>query len=318
MRVLVTGGAGFIGSNLVAKLLDDPDIDIVRVVDNLMTGYKVNLEPYINNDKLEFIEADITDASVCKRVMQGISHVSHQAAIGSVPRSINDPWLTHNNNINGTLNILIAAKEEKVNRIVFASSSSVYGDDKTIPKVESSIGNVLSPYALTKRTKEEYARLFSSLYEMEILGLRYFNVFGPNQSPKGPYAAVIPLFIEKLIDNEKAIIHGDGEQSRDFTYVDNVVYANVLALKIAKLPNGFQIYNTALGGKTSVNTLYQSLAKIIGSDVKAEYVPYRKGDIKHSLADISKIQNDLGYEPLVQLDEGLMKTVHWFQKKYEK
>ena len=178
---------------------------------------------------MEFIEADITDASVCKRVMQGISHVSHQAAIGSVPRSINDPWLTHNNNINGTLNILIAAKEEKVNRIVFASSSSVYGDDKTIPKVESSIGNVLSPYALTKRTKEEYARLFSSLYEMEILGLRYFNVFGPNQSPKGPYAAVIPLFIEKLIDNEKAIIHGDGEQSRDFTYVDNVVYANVLA-----------------------------------------------------------------------------------------
>ena len=318
MRVLVTGGAGFIGSNLVAKLLDDPDIDIVRVVDNLMTGYKVNLEPYINNDKLEFIEADITDASVCKRVMQGISHVSHQAAIGSVPRSINDPWLTHNNNINGTLNILIAAKEEKVNRIVFASSSSVYGDDKTIPKVESSIGNVLSPYALTKRTKEEYARLFSSLYEMEILGLRYFNVFGPNQSPKGPYAAVIPLFIEKLIDNEKAIIHGDGEQSRDFTYVDNVVYANLLALKIAKLPNGFQIYNTALGGKTSVNTLYQSLAKIIGSDVKAEYVAYRKGDIKHSLADISKIQNDLGYEPLVQLDEGLMKTVHWFQKKYEK
>ena len=318
MRVLVTGGAGFIGSNLVAKLLDDPDIDIVRVVDNLMTGYKVNLEPYINNDKLEFIEADITDASVCKRVMQGISHVSHQAAIGSVPRSINDPWLTHNNNINGTLNILIAAKEEKVNRIVFASSSSVYGDDKTIPKVESSIGNVLSPYALTKRTKEEYARLFSSLYEMEILGLRYFNVFGPNQSPKGPYAAVIPLFIEKLIDNEKAIIHGDGEQSRDFTYVDNVVYANLLALKIAKLPNGFQIYNTALGGKTSVNTLYQSLAKIIGSDVKAEYVAYRKGDIKHSLADISKIQNDLGYEPLVQLDEGLMRTVEWFRTRYEK
>ena len=318
MRVLVTGGAGFIGSNLVSKLLDDTEVTLVRVIDNLMTGYKENLTPFVANKKLEFIEGDITDASVCKRIMQNISHVSHQAAIGSVPRSINDPWLTHNNNINGTLNILLAAKEEKVRRIVFASSSSVYGDDMTIPKVESSIGNVLSPYALTKRTKEEYARLFSSLYEMEILGLRYFNVFGPNQSPNGPYAAVIPLFIEKLLANVTATIHGDGEQSRDFTYVDNVVHANILALKKDKLPHGFQIYNTALGGKTSVNTLYQSLAKIIGSEVKAEYVAYRKGDIKHSLADISKIQNDLGYEPLVQLDEGLMKTVHWFQKKYEK
>jgi len=318
MRVLVTGGAGFIGSNLVSKLLDDAEISLVRVIDNLMTGYKENLTPFLDNKKLEFIEGDITDASMCKRIMQNISHVSHQAAIGSVPRSINDPWLTHNNNINGTLNILLAAKEAQVSRIVFASSSSVYGDDMTIPKVESSIGNVLSPYALTKRTKEEYARLFSSLYEMEILGLRYFNVFGPNQSPNGPYAAVIPLFIEKLLANVTATIHGDGEQSRDFTYVDNVVHANILALKKDKLPHGFQIYNTALGGKTSVNTLYQSLAKIIGSDVKAEYVAYRKGDIKHSLADISKIQNDLGYEPLVQLDEGLKKTVHWFQKKYEK
>ncbi len=318
MRVLVTGGAGFIGSNLVSKLLDDAEISLVRVIDNLMTGYKENLTPFLDNKKLEFIEGDITDASMCKRIMQNISHVSHQAAIGSVPRSINDPWLTHNNNINGTLNILLAAKEAQVSRIVFASSSSVYGDDMTIPKVESSIGNVLSPYALTKRTKEEYARLFSSLYEMEILGLRYFNVFGPNQSPNGPYAAVIPLFIEKLLANVTATIHGDGEQSRDFTYVDNVVHANILALKKDKLPHGFQIYNTALGGKTSINTLYQSLAKIIGSDVKAEYVAYRKGDIKHSLADISKIQNDLGYEPLVQLDEGLKKTVHWFQKKYEK
>ncbi len=318
MRVLVTGGAGFIGSNLVSKLLEDAEITLVRVIDNLMTGYKENLIPYLNHKKLEFTEGDITDAIVCKQIMQDISHVSHQAAIGSVPRSINDPWLTHNNNINGTLNILLAAKEAQVSRIVFASSSSVYGDDMTIPKVESSTGNVLSPYALTKRTKEEYARLFSSLYEMEILGLRYFNVFGPNQSPNGPYAAVIPLFIEKLLANVTATIHGDGEQSRDFTYVDNVVHANILALKKDKLPHGFQIYNTALGGKTSVNTLYQSLAKIIGSDVKAEYVAYRKGDIKHSLADISKIQNDLGYEPLVQLDEGLKKTVHWFQKKYEK
>jgi UDP-N-acetylglucosamine 4-epimerase len=316
MNVLVTGGAGFIGSNLVAKLIEDGDVSEVRVVDNLMTGFEENLKPFLNQSKFQFIKGDITDKSLCEEVMKGITHVSHQAAVGSVPRSISDPWLSHDNNINGTLNILLSAREVQVKRVVFASSSSVYGDDPHIPKTEPTVGKVLSPYALTKRTKEEYGRLFSEFYNMSIVGLRYFNVFGPNQSPKGPYAAVIPLFIASLLKDQAATIHGDGHQSRDFTYIDNVVHANILALKKDHINNNFQVFNAALGGKCSVKELYEKLAQIIGCDKPAQHINSRKGDIKHSLADITHIQQELGFTPLVSMDEGLKRTVQWFKNKH--
>jgi len=317
MNVLVTGGAGFIGSNLVAKLLEDAEVNEVRVVDNLINGFEENLKPFMNQPKFRFVKGDITDKDLCREVMKEITHVSHQAAVGSVPRSISDPWLSHDNNINGTLNIFLSAKEAEVKRVVFASSSSVYGDDPHIPKTEPIIGKVLSPYALTKRTKEEYGRLFAEFYDMSIVGLRYFNVFGPNQSPKGPYAAVIPLFIESLLKDQAATIHGDGLQSRDFTYIDNVVHANILALKKERISNNFQVFNSAMGGKCSINELYDKLAHIIGCDKPARHVDSRKGDIKHSLADITHIKQELGYTPLVSMYEGLKQTVQWFKNKHD-
>ncbi len=318
MKVLVTGGAGFIGSNIVKALLQDNQVKLVRVIDNLISGFETNIKEHYDNPRFEFIKGDIRNTEHCNEAVIGCTHVCHQAALGSVPRSIKDPSTTNAHNIKGTLNLLEACRENKIQRIVFASSSSVYGDDETLPKLETKTGRVLSPYALTKKTKEEYARLFSELYGLSIVGFRYFNVFGPNQSPKGPYAAVIPLFIDKLNQGEQAHIHGDGEQSRDFTYVENVVSANLLALKKETIPDNFQIYNIALGEKTSINQLYNKLAAIMDKKIKPHHTEARKGDIKHSLANIEKITNDLDYKPLVTIDEGLENTVNWFLSAYEK
>jgi len=316
MKVLVTGGAGFIGSNLVKKLLEDETVEQVKVIDNLLTGFEENIEAFKAHAKFEFHNVDIRDADACLELTKDITHISHQAALGSVPRSVKDPIKTNDHNINGTLNILNACRQNKIERLVFASSSSVYGDEPTLPKLESRIGNVLSPYALTKRAKEEYARLFSENYGVSIIGLRYFNVFGPHQSPKGAYAAVIPLFIDLIRKQKEVTIHGDGEQSRDFTFIDNVVSANILALKKDTIPDNFRIYNIALGGKLSVNQLYQKIADILGSDQKAVHGPNREGDIKHSLANIDKITSELNYKPLVSIDEGLKRTVEWFIQRY--
>lgn len=318
MKVLVTGGAGFIGSNLADALLKDSEVTLVRVVDNLSTGFRENISQHIDNPKFEFIEGDIADINQCKEAVQGCTHISHQAALGSVPRSIKDPVATNYNNITGTLNVLQSAREQNIKRIVFASSSSVYGDDANLPKVEYKTGNVLSPYALTKKTKEEYAKLFAELFDLSIIGLRYFNVFGPKQSPKGAYAAVIPLFISKLMAGIQSDIHGDGEQSRDFTFIKNVVNANILALKAKRLPSNYNIYNIAFGDKTTVNQLYFTIANLLGKDIQPRYTPSRTGDIKHSLADITKIKKEIEYQPLVSIKEGLVETVNWFKDKNEK
>jgi len=318
MKVLVTGGAGFIGSNLVKALLEDDAVSLVRVIDNLISGSEVNISEHYDNPRFEFIKGDIRDLEQALAAVNGCTHVSHQAALGSVPRSVKDPVTTNAHNISGTLNVLEACRQHKVQRLVFASSSSVYGDDPTLPKQESITGSVLSPYALTKKTKESYAKLFSELYDLSIVGFRYFNVFGPNQSPKGAYAAVIPLFIDKLRNDLQAQIHGDGEQSRDFTYVANVVSANMLALKKEQIRDNFQIYNIALGEKTSINTLYDKLSKILQKSIEPLHTETRQGDIKHSLADISKIKKDLQYIPLVTIEEGLKHTVTWFMNSYEK
>lgn len=318
MKIVITGGAGFIGSNIVSALINDSSVEKVTVIDNLITGSMENVADFIPHSKFHFVKGDIRDLELCKATIYNHSHVCHQAALGSVPRSVKDPVTTNSYNIDGTLNVLEACRQNKIKRIVFASSSSVYGDDQSLPKKEEIIGKTLSPYALTKKTKESYARLYSELYDLSIVGFRYFNVFGPKQSPKGAYAAVIPIFINKLNNNTAVEIHGDGEQSRDFTYVDNVVAANILALKKDIVPDNFQVYNIALGEKTSINDLNNKIANILGKSPDPKYVNPRTGDIKHSLADISKIKRDLDYKPLVTIDEGLNRTINWFLDTYEK
>ncbi len=311
MRVLITGGAGFIGSNLVKYLLQKEEVELVRVLDNYVTGKKSNIQEFHNDPKFELIEGDIRNIEDCKKAADSITHISHQAALGSVQRSIENPLLSNENNVNGWLNILQVARENQINKIVFASSSSVYGDDQNLPKIEEKIGQPLSPYALTKRTKEEYGRIFSELYDLSIIGLRYFNVFGPKQDPSGAYAAVIPIFIDKLRKEVTPTIHGDGLQSRDFTYIENVVNANYLALKKTYSKPTFRIFNIALGDKITVKSLYYKIAEILKSSIEPNYGPNRRGDIKNSLADISKIKTELDYKPLVSIEEGLKRTIKW-------
>ena len=317
MRVLVTGGTGFIGSNLVEKLLENPEISLVRVLDNLATGSLKNIEPFINDIRVQFIENDIRDYNCCLSACDGIDFISHQAALGSVPRSINDPLTTNNVNITGTLNIFTAAKEKAVKRIVYAASSSTYGDHPGLPKVEDKIGNPLSPYAVTKYVNELYAKVYGDLYEMEIIGLRYFNVFGPRQNPQGPYAAVIPLFVKAIIENKPPVINGDGEHSRDFTYVANAVQANINAM-FAKNKNAVnQVYNIAYGQQTSLNELFKYLKNVAGSNLAAIHGPERKGDVKHSLADISKAKSLIQYNPEISVEAGLKKTFEWYKKNID-
>jgi UDP-N-acetylglucosamine/UDP-N-acetylgalactosamine 4-epimerase len=314
MRILVTGGAGFIGSNLVETLLSDTRVTSVRVLDNLATGALKNIDEFKGNPKFSFLEGDIRDYKTCLTVCDGIDFISHQAALGSVPRSINDPLTSNDVNITGTLNIFTAAKEKKVKRIVYAASSSTYGDHPGLPKVEDVIGNPLSPYAVTKYVNELYAKVYANLYGMQITGLRYFNIFGPKQNPQGPYAAVIPLFAEAVLQNKPPTINGDGNHSRDFTYVANAVQANILAMFTENADAVNQVYNIACGHQTSLNELFNELKNFADSSLQPIYGPERKGDVKHSLADISKAQKLLGYQPLVSVKEGLQKTFEWYKK----
>lgn len=311
---LITGGAGFIGSNLVAYLLENK-AKKVRVLDNLATGFTKNLEQFQNNPRFEFLEGDIRDLETCKNAMEGIDYVSHQAALGSVPRSINDPLTSNEVNVTGFLNMLVAQKEsDTVKRMVYAASSSTYGDSKNLPKVEDTIGKPLSPYAVTKLVNELYADVFFKTYGTQTIGLRYFNVFGPNQSPTGAYAAVIPLFMQALKDEKAPTINGDGEQTRDFTFVQNAVQANVRAF-FAKEEAINEVFNVAFGERISLNTLWEDLKNISGKEVKANYGPPRKGDVRDSLANIDKARKLLGYDPLFSVKDGLKLTWEGFVRR---
>lgn len=317
MRILITGGAGFIGSNLVEKLLEDKRVTVVRVLDNLATGSMNNINEFADNPRFEFTKGDIRDYKTCAAACEGIDIISHQAALGSVPRSINDPLTTNDVNITGTLNIFTAAKEKNIRRVVYAASSSTYGDHPGLPKVEDKIGNPLSPYAVTKYVNELYARVYADLYSIELIGLRYFNIFGPKQNPAGPYAAVIPIFAEALLDNKSPLINGDGHHTRDFTYVDNAVQANILSFFTANPKAVNQVYNIACGHKTSLLELFDGLKKEAGSSLQPIHGPERRGDVKHSLADISKAKELLGYNPSVSIEEGLRKTFQWYKEQHK-
>jgi UDP-N-acetylglucosamine/UDP-N-acetylgalactosamine 4-epimerase len=316
MKILVTGGAGFIGSNIVERLLQREDVELVRVLDNLATGSLVNVEPFQVNPRFEFVQGDIRSFDTCAKVMEGIDAITHQAALGSVPRSINDPLTTNEVNITGTLNIFTAAKEAGVKRVVYAASSSTYGDHPGLPKVEDLIGNPLSPYAVTKYVNELYARVYGNVYGLETIGLRYFNVFGPRQNPAGPYAAVIPLFINAVLNNEPPLINGDGETSRDFTYVANAVQANEQALFTDNTEAVGQVFNIAFGERTTLNELFETIKEIAGSDLAPKYGPERAGDVRHSLADITKGRNLLDYDPNISVREGLKTTFEWYRKQH--
>ncbi|MEQ8336740.1 MAG: SDR family oxidoreductase [Cyclobacteriaceae bacterium] len=313
VNILITGGAGFIGSNLVAALLDDPRIGIVRVLDNLSNGYLENIKPFESNPNFQFLKGDICDYATCLEAMKDIHKVSHQAALGSVPRSIQDPMTTDRVNVGGTVNILHAAVEQKIDRVILAFSSSTYGDHPGLPKVEDKIGNPLSPYAVSKAAIELYAQVFYRTYGLDFVGLRYFNVFGPNQNPDNPYAAVIPLFCKAFLEGVPPKIFGDGLTSRDFTYVDNAVQANMKAL-FTDNPNGLnQVFNVACGEKTSLLDMVKYLQEISGKYLKPIHENERTGDVRHSLADISKIKKLLGYKPTVKMREGLEKVYEWYR-----
>lgn len=317
MNILVTGGAGFIGSNLVGSLLDRPDVKLVRVLDNLATGTMNNLKEYQNDARLEFVLGDIRDYETCAKACAGIDAISHQAALGSVPRSIADPVTSNNVNITGTLHMLTAAKENNIKRVVYAASSSTYGDHPGLPKMEDTIGIPLSPYAVTKYVNELYAQVYTRLYGLEPIGLRYFNIFGPRQNPQGPYAAVIPLFIQGLMTGQPPRINGDGSHSRDFTFVGNAVSANILALFTTNPAAVNQVYNIACGQQTSLLELFEKLKKEAGVELSPQFGPERKGDVRHSLASIEKAQSLLGYTPLTNIDEGLQQTYAWYKQQRE-
>jgi UDP-N-acetylglucosamine 4-epimerase len=303
---LVTGAAGFIGSNLVEAILKLGYE--VRGLDNYSTGKRDNINPFLENPLFEFIEGDIRDIEICKRACEDIDYVLHQAALGSVPRSIKYPLLYEEVNIKGTLNMMQAAVETGVKRFIYASSSSVYGDSEELPKVEGREGKVLSPYALTKVVNEELGRLYYNLYGLETIGLRYFNVFGRRQDPHSQYAAVIPIFVKALLNNESPTIFGDGEQSRDFTYIENVVEANLKACKATNQACG-EAFNIAYGERITINVLYNKLSELLGKKIKPTYAPERQGDIKHSLADISKARELIKYNPKYDLNTGLKMTI---------
>ncbi len=314
MKILVTGGAGFIGSNLVNTLINDERISVVRILDNLETGKFSNISQFKSNPKFHFIEGDIRNYAICLDAAEGMDIISHQAALGSVPRSIIDPITTHDVNATGTLNIFNAARENEIKRVVYAASSSTYGDHYDLPKVEDKIGSPLSPYGVTKLINELYAKVFAELYHMEFIGLRYFNVYGPYQNPEGPYAAVVPLFIKAFLNNEQPIINGAGDISRDFTFVDDVIQANLLAIFTKNSNAVNQVYNIAKGEQTTLNELVTTLQKITNKKIKAIHGPERSGDIKHSLASIQKARTLLNYNPETMPNEGLRKTYEWYKQ----
>lgn len=311
-KFLVTGGAGFIGSNLVEYLLKYNAGKVV-VLDNFSTGCFSNIESFIENPRFSFINGDVRDINTCIKATKGIDFVLHQAALGSVPRSINDPITTNEVNISGFLNMLNVAKEsESVKRFIYAASSSTYGDHVDLPKKEENIGNPLSPYAVTKYVNELYADVFWRSYGLKSTGLRYFNVFGPKQSPKGAYAAVIPLFLSKALNDQPVKIYGDGKQTRDFTFIENVVQANIKALFFET--DRHQVFNIAYGDRVSINELWATIKNLTKSKSKVEYFDERTGDVKDSLANINKAKNILTYRPTYDLRSGLKITNKFFQK----
>jgi len=321
LTFLITGGAGFIGSNLVEYLLKYNTKKVI-ILDNFATGHRKNIEAFLQDDRCELIDGDIRDIDTCRRVMHGVDYVLHQAALGSVPRSINDPITSNEVNITGFLNMLVAAKDSNtIKRVVYAASSSTYGDHPDLPKIEDKIGKPLSPYAVTKYVNELYADVFYKTYGLETIGLRYFNVFGPKQNPDGAYAAVIPKFISHFLNNKDVIINGDGKHSRDFTFVENVVQANVKAILSDDKNAVNQVYNVAFGENTNLNELVEAIKNGLSSlsiDVEMTKVLFgeeRRGDVKHSLADINKAIEMINYQPKVSFSEGILKTVNWHVEK---
>lgn len=308
---LVTGGAGFIGSNLCEALLSMGCK--VRCLDDLSTGKQKNVELFLKNPDYTFIQGDIKELEVCKQACEGVDYVLHQAAWGSVPRSIEMPLFYANNNIIGTVNMLEAARLHGVKRFVYASSSSVYGDEPNLPKKEGREGQLLSPYALTKRADEEFAKMYTKFYGLPTYGMRYFNVFGKRQDPNGAYAAVIPKFIRHLLDGETPTIHGDGRQSRDFTYVENVIEANLRACLASEEAAG-EAFNIAYGGREYLIDIYHSLATSLGKEIEPHFGPERPGDIKHSNADISKARELLGYHPEFSFEKGIQLAIDWYRE----
>lgn len=311
MKYLITGGGGFIGSNIAHELVRRNEK--VRVLDNFATGRRVNLSGI--EDKMELMEGDIRDFWTVREAVEGVDYVLHQAALPSVPRSVKNPLTSNSVNIDGTLNLLEAAKQAGVKRFVFASSSSVYGDTPELPKHEKMWLDPLSPYAVTKLAGEKYCKVFYELYGLETVALRYFNIFGPRQDPGSEYAAVIPKFINAFLEGRSPVIFGDGEQSRDFTFVANAVEANLLAAKAPGIAGKY--FNIAVGGQYTLNTLVKMLQEIIGSDIKPKYDPPRKGDILHSYADISRARSEMGFDPKVDFVSGLKLTVEWFTAQFQ-
>ena len=317
-NILITGGAGFIGSNLVESMLRAGNH--VVCLDNFSTGKRENIDPFINNPDFLLIEGDIRNYSDCVKSLKGIDYVFHQAALGSVPRSIKDPVTSTDVNIGGFVKMLYASREANVKRFIYAASSSTYGDHPDLPKVEEKIGKPMSPYGITKYVDELFAANFSATYNIEVIGLRYFNVFGRRQDPQGAYAAVIPLFVKKLLNHESPVINGDGSYSRDFTYIDNVLQANHLAALAQDLSAVNQVYNVAHGERTNLNELFELIRNLIGNfdsevlNVKPVYGPNRGGDIPHSLASIEKAKRLLGYEPTHTVREGMSEAIRWYRE----
>jgi UDP-N-acetylglucosamine 4-epimerase len=315
-KVLITGGAGFIGSNLCEVLLEKGNK--VVCLDNFSTGKHENIKSFFSNSNFKLIEGDIRNFEHCREAVEGVDYVLHEAALGSVPRSIKDPITTNDVNIGGFVSMLVAARDAKVKRFIYAASSSTYGDSKTLPKVEEVIGKPLSPYAVTKYVNELYADVFSKTYGMECIGLRYFNVFGRRQDPDGAYAAVIPLFVKQLINHQSPVINGDGEYSRDFTYIDNVVQMNLLAIETINVNAVNTVYNTAYGEQSTLNQLVQYLKEYLSEydpniiDIATVYGQERLGDIPHSLASVDKAKKLLGYDPKFSMKDGLKEAVKWY------
>ena len=315
-KFLVTGGAGFIGSNLVELLLKY-GAQHVRVLDNLSNGYYSNIEPFVGLPNFEFIEGDIRDLETCKKAVEGMDYISHQAALGSVPRSVEDPITSNDVNIGGHLNMLVAAKESAtLKRMVYAASSSSFGDSKELPKVEGNEGKPLSPYAVTKWVNELYGDVFSRVYGLHTIGLRYFNIFGPKQNPNNPYAAVIPLFMKAAMEGKSPRINGDGSNSRDFTFVDNALQANIKAMLGTEGLVKHEVVNIAVGDRTNLLELWDAIAAAAGTDLKPEFGAPRAGDIPHSLASIEKAKALFGYDPQFRLRDGIKITFDWFKETY--
>jgi UDP-N-acetylglucosamine 4-epimerase len=313
---LITGGAGFIGTNLVEALLEAGAAK-VRVLDNLSNGYRENIEKFWGNPRFEFLEGDIRDLETCRKAAEGMDFISHQAALGSVPRSVNDPITTNEVNISGFLNMLVAAKDSPtLKRMVYAASSSSFGDSKELPKVEGNEGRPVSPYAVTKWVNELYADVFSKVYGLHTIGLRYFNVFGPRQNPNNPYAAVIPLFMKAAKESKSPLINGDGTYSRDFTYVQNAVQANIKAMLATPHLRGHEAINIAVGERTTLLELWDAIAQAAEIDIQPTFGTQRAGDIPHSLASIQKAKDLIGYDPQFRITEGMKITYDWFKTHF--